>query len=94
VVGGWRTALAPVSTQHLLGPVVVEVAGASAAARCHVRAWHMAKGAPGGDEWVVAGHYVFSFARGTGGWKIAGLKLETLHQRGNTKLLQEAAAAK
>ncbi len=56
LIAGWRKALAAVSTQHLLGPIEVELGGSSAVAECHVRAWHHARGAPGGEEWVVGGH--------------------------------------
>jgi hypothetical protein len=94
IVGGWQKVLTPVSTQHLLGPVVIEVAGATATAHCHVRAWHLAKGAPGGEEWVVGGRYLFTLARAGAGWRITGLTLETFHQTGNTKLLAEAAAVR
>jgi hypothetical protein len=94
LVGGWRTALARVATQHLLGPVVVHLRGTQATARCHVRAMHVLAGAASGASWEVLGHYVFELARGDAGWKIVGMKLETLLQLGNTKLLQETAETK
>ena len=56
-----------------------------------MRAWHYAAGARGGEEWVVAGHYVFALAKSNETWAITSMKLETLHQTGNTKLLEEAA---
>ena len=62
LVAGWEKALAAVSTQHLLGPIDVELQGSWAVAECHVRAWHQAKGMADGDEWVVGGHYVFGLA--------------------------------
>ena len=92
LIAGWRGALERVTTQHLLGPVVVELAGTFATARCHVRAMHHASGAPGGEQWEVLGHYVFSVRNGASGWKITDMKLETLLQTGNTKLLAEASA--
>jgi hypothetical protein len=55
-----------------------------------VRALHHAPDAPGGPEWEVLGHYEFEHARGTEGWTIAGLTLETFVQTGNTRLLSEA----
>jgi hypothetical protein len=94
LIAGWRGALASISTQHLLGPIDVTIDGASATAECHVRAWHLARGTPGGDEWVVAGHYHFALARGDGTWRITAMKLETLQQRGNRNLLAEAAGPK
>jgi hypothetical protein len=88
----WQGALGKVATQHLLGPIDVRVSGSSATAACHVRALHQAKGAPGGDEWEVAGHYLFELARTASGWKIAKMKIETLLQTGNRNLLSEAGA--
>jgi hypothetical protein len=90
LIGGWRTALARVATQHLLGPIAVSLRGAQATAHCHVRAMHFVAGAAGGESWEVLGHYVFELTRGEAGWKIAGMTLETYLQLGNPKLLQEA----
>jgi len=94
VMENWRALLTPVVTQHLIGPIDVEAAGDSATAACHVRGYHYSKGAPGGDEWMVAGHWVFELAKSEGAWKIQKMKLETFYQRGNTKLLEEAAGAR
>jgi hypothetical protein len=90
LVEGWRKLLKPIMTQHLLGPITVEVNGASATARCHVRGYHRAKGAAGGDEWMAAGHYVFQFGKEGATWKIRAMKLETFYQTGNTRLLEVA----
>jgi hypothetical protein len=91
LISGWRGALERVATQHLLGPIEVHVAGATATARCHVRAMHQAAGAPGGSLWEVLGHYLFGLAREGGRWKIVSMKLETLLQTGNGKLLAEVS---
>jgi hypothetical protein len=95
LVAGWQGVLAPLdTTQHVLGPIAVTLApdGDRAAAQCHVRGHHVKAGLPGGDEWMVAGHYLFELARTPGGWKIAKLTLQTYYQTGNRALLQEAAA--
>lgn len=89
LIQGWRLALGRVSTQHLLGPIDVQLSRGTAVAECHVRAWHHAPGTAGGDEWVVAGHYLFTLRREDEGWKITTMKLETLQQSGNLALLQE-----
>lgn len=91
LIQGWQKVLAKVSTQHLLGPIDVTLSWTAATAECHVRAWHHATGAPGGAEWVVGGHYVFELAKTSETWRITTMKLETFHQSGNTKLLQEAS---
>jgi hypothetical protein len=92
LIAGWSGVLETVATQHLLGPIVVEFDGPRATARCHVRALHHAAGAPGGELWEVLGHYVFTLSRGSAGWTISGMTLETFAQTGNTRLLAEAGA--
>lgn len=93
LVATWRRMLAPLTaTQHLLGPIDVEVDGAAARARCHVRAWHRLDRLADPDrEWMVAGHYLFALTRADATWKIAKLTLETFYQTGNVKLLERAA---
>ena len=90
LVDGWRSSLARVATHHLLGPIEVHVAGATAYAACHVRATNELPSAPGGATWEVLGHYLFELARSGTGWSIAAMTLETFVQVGNTKLLAEA----
>jgi hypothetical protein len=87
LVGGWRTALEGVVTQHMLGPIDVRITGEAADARCHVRALHYRAGAPGGDTWEVLGHYVFALALHRGAWRITRMRLDTYHQIGNRSLL-------
>ena len=87
LVGGWRTALEGVVTQHLLGPIDVRITREGAHAGCHVRALHYCSGASGGDTWEVLGHYVFALALHGGAWRITKMKLETYHQLGNRTLL-------
>lgn len=91
LMSAWQGLLTPVVTQHHLGPVVIEAKGARAVARCHVRGHHFHPPAPGGDTWMVAGHYVFDLERQADGWKIRRMTLRTLYQTGNRALLQEAA---
>ena len=88
LIAAWRDLLGSVVTQHFLGPVEVEAATQVARAQCHVRAYHVKKGTPGGEEWMVAGHYVFELQRFVSGWAIRKMKLEAIHQTGNLKLLQ------
>lgn len=93
LVGGWRGALEQVATQHLLGPVEVRIAGSTARASCHVRAFHHAPKAPDGAAWEVLGHYRFELARQGTDWKITRMTLETFAQTGNTNLLSQASGA-
>ncbi len=88
LIGAWRSLLGAIVTQHFLGPIEAEVSGHVARAECHVRGYHVKKGAPGGDEWMVAGHYVFELQRTASGWKIRKMRLDATLQSGNLKLLQ------
>ena len=90
LIDAWRKLLAPIVTQHLLGPITLAIEGATATADCHVRGYHFAKGAPGGDEWMVAGHYVMKIVKDGTAWRIRSLTLETFYQTGNVKLLAVA----
>jgi hypothetical protein len=40
------------------------------------------KGAPGGDIWMVAGHYTVRLVLTGETWKIAGITLQVFYQRG------------
>jgi hypothetical protein len=91
LVGRWKTALGQVTTQHLLGPIDVNIHGSSARAECHVRASHHARGLPGGDSWLVVGHYVIDLIRHADTWRIVKMLLQTFQQEGNSKLLEEVA---
>lgn len=91
LINGWRGALSRVTTQHLLGPIDVEISGSVVTAHCHVRAIHYVRGAAGGEYWEVLGHYRFELVQETAGWKIARMTLETQMQIGNTNLLAETA---
>lgn len=90
LIENWKKLLTPMVTQHLLGPIMVEASGEDAVARCHVRAYHHKAGVPGGDEWMLAGHYVFGLTRRAGGWVIRAMTLEALYQTGNLRFLELA----
>jgi SnoaL-like domain len=89
----WRLLLQKVVTQHVLGPIDVDLEGRIATAHCHVRGYHHRPGTPGGDDWMVAGHYVFQLERIPPSWRIRRMTLETLYQTGNLKFLEAAASA-
>jgi hypothetical protein len=76
------------ATQHLLGPIVVRRGAddSRAEAQTHVRGYHYAKGAQGGDVWMVAGHYVMQLERRADRWQIAAITLVTFYQEGNLAL--------
>jgi SnoaL-like domain len=93
LIEGWRQLLTPLdATQHLLGPIAVRADGARAVAECHVRGYHMSTKAPGGGEWMVAGHYIFEMEARDDTWRVSSLTLQTFYQTGNRDLLRQAAA--
>jgi hypothetical protein len=91
LIGGWKNLLGSVATQHLLGPITVDLSGPAATASCHVRAMHYARGAPGGELWELLGHYVFELYREGHSWKIRKMTLRVQLQTGNERLLTEAS---
>ena len=87
LVAGWRQFTGAFDvTQHLTGPIVVSASGHEATARTHVRAYHRIQGAPGGDIWMVAGHYTISLVAADGEWRIAALTLTVSYQEGNLRI--------
>ncbi len=51
------------ATQHLLGNITVEVAGATARSICYFQAQHVRAGTPGGELYIIAGRYADSLER-------------------------------
>lgn len=93
LVDNWRQLLEPFSmTEHVLGPIVVHGDTSKAQAKCPVRINHFLRGAPGGEEWVVIGQFVFTLEKRDGTWRIEGLVLDVRSQEGNRNLLVEAFA--
>jgi hypothetical protein len=92
-VAEWRAfASAFDVTQHITGPIVTTPSADGATAQTHVRAYHRIKGAPGGDLWMVAGHYTVRLLPIGNNWKIAGITLTVFYQEGNTALPDLARA--
>jgi hypothetical protein len=93
LVDNWRQLLEPFSmTQHALGPIVVQGNEVDVQAECPVRIHHFLRGAPGGEEWVVVGQFVFTLEMRFGTWRIQSIVLHAQSQEGNTNLLVEAFA--
>jgi hypothetical protein len=92
-VAGWRAfAAAFDATQHITGPIVVTPEADAVTASTHVRAYHRIQGAPGGDMWMVAGHYRVRLLRSANGWRIAAITLIVFYQEGNLTLPDRARA--
>jgi hypothetical protein len=88
LVGGWRSFVGAFEgTQHMTGPIVTaESREGEIEAAMHVRGYHHIAGAPGGDTWMVAGHYRARLVHRRAGWRIIGLTLKVLYQDGNLDL--------
>ena len=93
LIEGWKRLLSPLdATQHLIGPIDVQLDGTVAAAECHVRGYHVLAGAPGGSEWMVAGQWAIRLVEMQNVWRITGMTLRTFYQSGNRDLLAFASS--
>jgi 3-phenylpropionate/cinnamic acid dioxygenase small subunit len=83
-----RSALVPLSaSQHLIGNVVVTLAGDEAHSVCYLQAQHVRNGTDGGDTLIIAGRYTDHFVRIPDGWRIAERRLETIWTDGNPAVM-------
>ena len=89
LIAGWKDLLGALdATQHLVGPIDVRLAGDAATAECHVRGYHVRRGAPGGDEWMVAGQWIIRAAERAGQWRVTAMTLRTFYETGNRRVLE------
>jgi hypothetical protein len=95
LVAGWRLFASPFdATQHFIGPFVTATPQPNQViAETHVRAYHRIAGLPGGDVWMVAGHYAVQLEEMNGAWKIAGITLRVFYQEGNLRIPELARSA-
>jgi ketosteroid isomerase-like protein len=70
-------------SQHLIGNVEVAVDGDAATASSYLQAQHVRAGAPGGENFIIAGRYVDELARTDEGWRISRRRLERWWDEGN-----------
>jgi hypothetical protein len=92
LIAGWRGLLGALdATQHLVGPIDVRLEGDAATAECHVRGYHVRRGAPGGDEWMVAGQWVIRAVERNGQWRVTAMTLRTFYETGNRGVLDARA---
>lgn len=88
LVDGWAAFLPGFdATQHLAGPLVVQVDGDTASARCAVTATHRIDSA----RWMVGGHYAIRLTQEEDGWGITHLTLDTAFEGGDRSLTEQAA---
>ena len=80
------------STQHLVGNVVVSVAGDQATADCYLISQHIRQGTPGGDHYLLGGRYSDRVVRTPAGWRIAHRTLHRMWTTGNRDVVRRPGA--
>jgi fermentation-respiration switch protein FrsA (DUF1100 family) len=89
LIAAWRGLLPGFdATQHVAGPVLVDVLDGRATARCAVTGVHRL----GAGYWTVGGHYTMELLRRPDGWAITSLTLHTAWVQGDSGLVDEAQA--
>jgi fermentation-respiration switch protein FrsA (DUF1100 family) len=87
LIGSWRALLPGFDgTQHLIGPVLADVSGDAARARCAVTAVHRL----GRDHWTPSGHYAIELKRAGAAWRIDSLTYHNLFVSGDETLPEKA----
>jgi len=87
VIDGWRALLPGFdATQHMTGPVLADVSGDTARARCAVTAVHRL----GSKYWTVIGHYDMTLSRARQSWRIAALTYQHVAILGDETLPEQA----
>ncbi|MGH9371170.1 MAG: nuclear transport factor 2 family protein [Vicinamibacterales bacterium] len=76
------------ATQHVAGPVLAQIGGGKATARCAVTGVHRI----GTAFWNVGGHYSLEFVHRSRGWAINSLTLHTAFVEGDPGLADKARA--
>jgi hypothetical protein len=88
LIAGWRELLGKLdATQHLVGPIDVRLDGDRATAECHVRGYHIRRGAPGGDVWMVAGQWLIEAVEREGAWRVIAMALRSFYETGSRGVL-------
>jgi hypothetical protein len=70
----------------MTGPVLADVSGDTARARCAVTAVHRL----GRDYWTVSGHYAMELRRASGAWAIAAITYHHVAVLGDETLFERA----
>lgn len=78
-------------SQHLIATPIIDLDGDRATSRCYLHAQHVFEGAPGGDQFIVAGTYIDELERRENGWRIVKRGLEASWVAGNPEVFTAAA---
>lgn len=81
LIDSWQQVLTGFqATQHLLGPIVVQIDDDAATVNTHVRAQHVHR--DGRGLWTVGGHYTLRLEYTADGWFVTGMRLDLHYQEG------------
>lgn len=87
LVGAWKTNLFPgKKTFHQRGNHVIEVASDRAMVFSKGYAFNLLESGDVTGLWEVWGNYTHSLVKTTAGWRVDGIKLEVLYQRGDDRV--------
>ena len=75
------------SSQHLISNHQVQINGNNAICSCYLQAQHTLHGTEGGDNYILAGHYLDELVRTDTGWRISQRELVTTWIEGNQKVV-------
>lgn len=79
-------------SQHLIGTVLIEVDGDTAATTSYFQAQHVKRGTPGGDLLIIAGTYRDRLRRLDGRWRVVHRTQEYSWRDGNPAVTRRAPA--
>ncbi len=87
LVGGWQTNLfAEKKTFHQRGNHRIEIEGNHAEVFSKAYAFNLLESGKVTGLWEVWGNYTHALCRTENGWKVSGMTLEVIHQRGDEKV--------
>lgn len=87
LIGAWSSNLtAAKASFHMRTNHMVTIAGDRARMTSAGYAWNRMEGLGEDPLWEVWGTYTHDFVRTPQGWRVAGMKLDVTHQRGNFRV--------
>jgi hypothetical protein len=78
------------ATQHSMTNPRVDIQGDRATCTMYMQAVHFLGGIPAAAEFTIGGYYTNQLVKTAAGWKLAGVKLTVLWERGNKQIMADA----
>lgn len=79
------------ATQHSMTNPRVQVAGEQASCTVYMQAEHFLGPRLGAAEFSIGGYYTVRLQRTAEGWKVAAVRLTVLWERGDKRIMEDAA---